>query len=45
MFLSLNIGYLLARHILAPDAVWDDARERQAIATLFMHGAAATRTR
>jgi AcrR family transcriptional regulator len=45
MFLSLNVGYLLGRHILAPDAAWDDAKERQAIAGLFMHGAAATRAR
>jgi AcrR family transcriptional regulator len=45
MFLSLNVGYLVARHLLAPEAAWDDARERQAIAGLFLHGAAATRTR
>jgi len=45
MFLSLNLGYLLARHILAPDAAWDDAKERRAIAGLFMQGAAATGTR
>lgn len=43
MFLSLNLGYLLARHVLAPDAAWDDVEERQAIAGLFMHGAQAVR--
>ncbi len=39
MFLSLNIGYLVGRHILAPDARWDDSAEQQAIASLFLHGA------
>jgi AcrR family transcriptional regulator len=45
MFLSLNVGYLLARHIRAPAAAWDDAAERQAIAGLFLHGAGATSAR
>lgn len=40
MFLSLNVGYLVARHILAPQAGWDEATEQKAIARLFMQGAA-----
>ncbi|MFL6662925.1 MAG: TetR/AcrR family transcriptional regulator [Rhizobacter sp.] len=38
MFLSLNLGYLIARHLLAPGYAWDDPSERQAIATLFAEG-------
>ena len=40
MFLSLNIGYLVARHILAPAAPWNDSAEQQSIARLFIRGAA-----
>lgn len=40
-FLSLNLGHLVARHVLAPDLPgWDDAAEQQAIARLFADGAA-----
>ncbi|MFT3819714.1 MAG: hypothetical protein QM750_19145 [Rubrivivax sp.] len=39
LFLSLNIGDLVARHVLAPTLAWDDAAERAAIAAVFMHGA------
>jgi AcrR family transcriptional regulator len=38
MFLSLNLGHLLARHLLAPGLAWDDAAERHAIAKLFAAG-------
>jgi len=40
MFLSLNIGYLVARHVLAPGADWDDEEENKVIAPLFAQGAA-----
>jgi AcrR family transcriptional regulator len=38
-FLSLNLGYLVTRHILAPHGDRDDAAERAAIARLFADGA------
>jgi AcrR family transcriptional regulator len=38
MFLSLNLGYLVSRHLLAPGYAWDDRRERRAIAGLFANG-------
>lgn len=38
-FLSLNIGHLAVRHILAPGPGWDDAREHAALAQLFAFGA------
>lgn len=38
MFLSLNLGYLISRHLLAPAYAWDDRRERQTIAALFANG-------
>ncbi len=41
MFLSLNLGYLVARHVLAPGLDWRAAEERTAIASLFARGAAA----
>jgi AcrR family transcriptional regulator len=41
MFLSLNVSYLVSRHIVAPDAGWDDAAEVASIASLFARGAAA----
>jgi AcrR family transcriptional regulator len=41
IFLSLNLGYLLGRHCLVPDAQWDDAAEMAAIAGFFARGAAA----
>ena len=39
MFLSLNLGYLVSRHLLAPGLCWKDGDERQAIANLFSVGA------
>lgn len=39
MFLSLNLGYLIARHVLAPRLAWNDAAERRSIAELFARGA------
>lgn len=38
MFLSLNLGYLIARHLLAPGLGWDDRREQAAVARLFAAG-------
>lgn len=40
LFLSLNLGYLVARHVLAPAKAWDDEAEIAAIARLFARGAA-----
>lgn len=37
-FLSLNIGYLVARHVLAPAAAWSDATEIASIAAVFAQG-------
>jgi AcrR family transcriptional regulator len=39
MFLSLNLGYLVGRHVLAPAADWQDEAEIAAIAALFTKGA------
>lgn len=39
MFLSLNLGYLIARHVLAPRFPWNDPAERRSIAELFVRGA------
>jgi AcrR family transcriptional regulator len=41
VFLSMNIGYLVARFVLAEHLKWDDAQETAAIAKLFYNGAAA----
>jgi AcrR family transcriptional regulator len=41
IFLSLNLGYLLGRHALAPEAQWKDDAEISAIASFFARGAAA----
>ncbi len=38
-FLTLNLGYLIARTVLAPDLPWDDAAEQAGIASLFELGA------
>jgi TetR/AcrR family transcriptional regulator len=38
--LSLNLGYIFARALLAPDAPWDDAAEIAATVDLLLHGAA-----
>lgn len=40
LLLSLNLGYLVARVVLAPGAAWDDEAEIEAIAALFSRGAA-----
>ncbi|MBX3634695.1 MAG: TetR/AcrR family transcriptional regulator [Rubrivivax sp.] len=40
LFLSLNLGYLVARHVLAPGQPWDDEAEIAAVARLFARGAA-----
>ena len=45
MFLSLNLGYLIARHLLAPGRGWKDGDERKGIARLFSVGAGVTATR
>jgi AcrR family transcriptional regulator len=37
-FLSLNIGYLVGRYVLAPALAWDDAREIKSIAAVFAQG-------
>lgn len=41
-FLSLNLGYLIARLILAPTLAWNDAMEQQAIAEAFARGVMAS---
>lgn len=38
-FLSLNLGHLVARLVLAPGPGWDDDAERRAIAAVFARGA------
>lgn len=39
-FLSLNLGFLVTRHILAPQLDWDDPTEQAALAQIFAQGAA-----
>ncbi len=39
LFMSLNLGYLAGRHLLAPEQVWDDDAEIDAITLMFSHGA------
>ncbi|HLL10176.1 MAG TPA: helix-turn-helix domain-containing protein [Rubrivivax sp.] len=39
MFLSLNLGYLVGRHVLAPNAGWNAKSEILAITSLFASGA------
>ncbi|HYF16283.1 MAG TPA: helix-turn-helix domain-containing protein [Ramlibacter sp.] len=41
MFLSLNLGHLVARHVLAADLSWQDDAEIAAIAAVFARGAGA----
>ena len=41
LFLSLNLGYLVGRHVLAPGAAWNDRAEIDAVVRLFARGAAA----
>lgn len=38
MFLSLNLGHLIARHILAPQLAWGDTTEHDAISKVFARG-------
>jgi TetR/AcrR family transcriptional regulator len=38
--ISLNLGYIIARGLLAPDASWDDASEVDATVELMLKGAA-----
>jgi AcrR family transcriptional regulator len=38
--LSLNLGYIFARALLAPEAKWDDQTEIAATVELMLHGAA-----
>lgn len=38
-FLSLNVGFLVARHVLAPQLAWDEAGERAALTRIFATGA------
>lgn len=40
LFLSLNLGYLVGRHVLAPGRAWDDDAEIAAVTLLFARGAA-----
>jgi AcrR family transcriptional regulator len=37
--ISLNLGYIFARALLAPDANWDDEREIAATVDVLLHGA------
>lgn len=39
-FLSLNIGFLVTRHILAPQLDWDETTERAELTRIFATGAA-----
>jgi TetR/AcrR family transcriptional regulator len=38
--ISLNLGYIIARALLAPDAFWQDDAEIEATVELLLHGAA-----
>jgi TetR/AcrR family transcriptional regulator len=38
--ISLNLGYIIARALLAPDALWQDDAEIEATVELLLHGAA-----
>ena len=42
MFLALNLGFLIGRHVLSPGMAWDDEGEVMAIADLFAAGAGYT---
>jgi|JI8StandDraft_1071087.scaffolds.fasta_scaffold99811_2 AcrR family transcriptional regulator len=37
-FLSLNIGFLISRYVLAPSLTWDNKNEIESIATVFLRG-------
>jgi TetR/AcrR family transcriptional regulator len=36
----LHVGYILSRHVFAPDRKWDDAGEIVQMAQLLAHGSA-----
>ena len=38
VFLSINLGYLISRFVLAPDLKWNDPREQAALAKIFAQG-------
>jgi hypothetical protein len=38
--ISLNLGYIIARALLAPDAAWDDDAETEATVEILLRGAA-----
>ena len=38
--ISLNLGYIVARALLAPDAAWDDDAEVETTVELMLRGAA-----
>jgi hypothetical protein len=38
--ISLNLGYIVARALLAPEAKWNEAADIDATVELLMHGAA-----
>jgi hypothetical protein len=38
--ISLNLGYIIARALLAPEAPWDDEAEIEATVELLLNGAA-----
>ncbi|MGL4634995.1 MAG: TetR/AcrR family transcriptional regulator [Beijerinckiaceae bacterium] len=40
VFLSLNLGYLIARFVVAPELAWNDEDERQTLARFFARGSA-----
>ena len=42
--ISLNLGYIFARALLAPDAAWDDEREIAATVDLLQRGAGVGKT-
>ena len=44
-FISMVIGYVVLRHVLAPEHEWDDDEEAVAIADLFMNGVASDSAR
>ena len=39
-FFSLNLGYLIARHVLCPSLKWDDQSAQHSIAAIFAKGVA-----
>ena len=43
--ISLNLGYIIARALLAPDAAWDDEAEIEATVDLLLRGAGVVASR